>query len=141
MKRKTILIANYSQIGHYMYSEDTWSDSIIVENEKDLLWFCKNCHKESASKFNNYPFYGLFDFKYITFEKQNIIIDDNEEVFYGEKQISDPPNYFENVKKDYYIWYNNIKERLPRLRKARKKRLKEESERKKLKELSLKYNH
>jgi hypothetical protein len=75
--------------------------------------------------------------KYI--KKKNIIIDDNGEVFYGKKQDCDKPEYFENVKVSFNEWLQNIKLRLPKLREARDKRLKEQSERRKFEELSMKY--
>jgi hypothetical protein len=122
-----------------MYNEDTWDDSCSIETEKDLLSACKSWHKQSSSSFNDYPFGGLFTFNNLTFQKQNIIIDDNGEVFYGKKQDCNKPEYFENVKTLFNEWLQNIKHRLPRLREARDKRLKEESERRIFKELSIKY--
>jgi hypothetical protein len=47
--------------------------------------------------------------------------------------------YFENVKVSSNEWLGNIKVRLPKLREARDKRLKEQSERRKFEELSMKY--
>lgn len=139
MERKKIIIVNYSQEGHPMYNEDTWDDSCSIETENDLLSACKNWHKKSSSTFNNYPFGGLFSFNNLTFQEQNIIIDDNGEVFYGNKQDCDKPEYFENVKTLFDEWLQNIKHRLPKLREARDKRIKEESERRKLAELIGKY--
>lgn len=139
MERKERIIVNYSQKGHYMYNEDTWDDSREIVNKKDLLSACKSWHKNSSSTFNDFPFGGLFSFSNLSFQKQNIIVDDSGEVFYGEKQDCDPPEYFSTVRIEFDEWFNNIKERLPKLRKARDKRLKEQDERRKLEELSLKY--
>jgi hypothetical protein len=139
MERKIRIIVNYSQEGHYMYNEDTWDDSCTIENEKELLTACKSWHKQSSSSFSDYPFGGLFSFNNLTFQKQNIIIDNNGEIFYGKEQDCDKPEYFENVKKTFNEWLGNIKVRLPKLREARDKRLKEESERRKFEELSMKY--
>ena len=123
-----------------MYNEDTWDDRCTIENEKDLLLACKSWYKQSSSSFNNYPFGGLFSFNNLTFQMQNIIVDDNEEVFYGKKQDCDKPEYFEDVKVYFNEWLENVKVRLPKLREARYKRLKEQSERRKFEELSKKYN-
>jgi hypothetical protein len=139
MERKTNIIVNYYQKGHYMYNEDTWDDSCTIENEKDLFLTCKSWHIKSSSSFNDYPFGGLFSFNNLTFQKQNIIVDDNGEVFYGEKQDCDKPEYFEDVKVSFNEWLENLKVRLPKLREARDKRLKEQSERRKFEELSKKY--
>lgn len=139
MERKTRIIVNYSQKGHYMYNEDTWDDSCTIETENGLLSACKSWHKQSSSSFNDYPFGGLFSFNNLTFQKQNIIVDDNGEVFYGKKQDCDKPEYFENVKDSFNEWLQSIKVRLPKLREARDKRLKEQSERRKFEELSTKY--
>ena len=139
MERKTRIIVNYSQKGHYMYNEDTWDDSCVIENEKDLLSACKSWHKQSSSSFNDYPFGGLFSFNNITFQKQNIIVDENGEVFYGKKQDCEKPECFENVKVSFNEWLDNIKVRLPKLREVRDKRLKEQHERRKFEELSIKY--
>ncbi len=139
MERKTTLIVEYSQKGHYMYNEDTWCDSVIIENEKDLLIACKEWHKRSASNFNDYPFGGLFSFNNISFQKQNIIIDDNGELFYGKIEETNTPEYLESVKDKFNSWIKFIRERLPKLREARKKRLKDENERRKFEEISLKF--
>jgi hypothetical protein len=139
MERKERIIVNYSQDGHYMYQEDTWDDSSEIRNEKDLLEACKGWHKMSASKFNNYPYGGLFSFNNLAFEKQNIIIDETGEIFYGKLQECDKPDYFEKVKTEFNEWLNNIKTRLPKLREARDNRIKEEIERKKFEELSKKF--
>lgn len=139
MERKQKLIANYSQQGYYMYPEDTWDDSIVIENEKDLLLACKEWYKLSARGFNNYPFGGLFSIGYVSFETQNIIIDDNGEIFYGELKECGVPEYFDDVKEKFNEWLIFIKDRVPKLREARKKRLKEEEDRKKFEELSMKY--
>lgn len=138
MEKSKILIAKYSQKGHYHYPEDTWSDSCKINSAKDLLDACKEWHKMSAGNFQDYPFKGLFSFGNITFETQNIIIYDNE-IYYGEKSSTESPDYFEQVKKDYNDWYNYLKLRLPKLRELKNKRLKEEKERKLLSELSNKY--
>ena len=139
MERKQIIIVEYSQSGHYMYNEDTWNDSLVVETEKELLNACKEWHKTSASSFNNYPFCGLFSFNNLSFKKQNIIIDDSGEIFKGKKVDCEKPDYFEKVQLDFNTWIDNIRQRLPKLREARSKRLKEESERKEFEKLSLKY--
>ena len=139
MERKQRIIVNYSQIGHYMYNEDTWDDSCVIENEKELLNACKKWHKQSASSFNDYPYGGLFSFNNLSFKKQNIIVDDSGEVFKGKKKDCETPDYFENVKLDFNTWIDNIRQRLPKLKEAKSKRLKEESERKQLEKLSLKY--
>lgn len=140
MERKTRLIAKYSQRGHYMYPEDTWDDSCQIKNEKDLLYVMKDWHKQSASKFNDAPLGGLFSPNALTFEIEHIIVDDDGSIFYGKKEDCAKPDYFDSAKESFEKWYKAISERLPKLRQARSNRLKEESERKKLKELSEKYN-
>lgn len=55
------------------------------------------------------------------------------------KKDCETPDYFENVKLDFNTWIDNIRQRLPKLKEAKSKRLKEESERKQLEKLSLKY--
>ena len=139
MEHKVRFIANYSESGHYMYPEDTWDDTCVIKNEKDLLSVCKTWYKISASQFNDYPFHSLFNFSNITFTKQKIIIDDNGEIFYGKKEECEKPEYFDKVKDEFDTWIKNIKERLPKLREAINKRINEVSERKKLDELKLKY--
>jgi hypothetical protein len=141
MERKTRMLVNYSQEGHYMYPEDTWDDSCTISNKKDLLITCKEWHKMSSSKFNNYPLGGLFSFENISFQKQNLIIDDSGEVFYGEITDCDIPEYFEEVKSEFNQWLNFLKERVPKLREVRKNRIEKEKELKKLEELSLKYGN
>ena len=140
MKTIEKIIVKYSQEGHYMYPGDTWEEKRNIENKKDLLKFCKEMYKESGMGFNNYPFNSLFSFNSITFQKQKIIIDDKYNRFHGKKQDCVNPEYFNEVKLEFNKWLDAIKERLPRLREARKKRLKEEKEYQKFKELSLKYN-
>lgn len=139
MKKKKILIANYSQQGHYMYNEDTWSDKFRINSRKDFLDACKSWHKRSSSNFNDYPFGGLFSFQNISFQNQDIIIDDEGNKFYGKKYDCENPEYFNEVKDEFNKWIKAIKLRLPLLRKAREKRLKEESDFKKFKELSIKF--
>ncbi len=135
-----INIVNYSQTGHYMYPEDTWDDTCTFKNEKELLNACKEWYKMSARGFNNYPFISEFSFNNLTFEKQNIIIVDDE-VFNGKLQACGAPEYFDNVKFQFNEWLDNIKVRLPKLRVARDKRLQEEHELDLYKKLSIKYKN
>lgn len=138
MERKSILIANYSQEGHHSHNEDTWDESAVIENERELLNVMKSWHKKSASTFGNYPFGGLFSVNRITFQVQKII-DDNGDFYYSNKISCEPPTYLENVKQSFNEWFTSIKERLPKLREARDKRVQETAERKKLQELTEKY--
>ena len=115
MKREQILIVNYSQVGHYMYQEDTWDDSSTFNNEKELLQLCKEWHKSSASSFNDYPFGGLFSTNNLSFQTQDVITDESGEKFYGTKKDCSPPSYFKKVEEEYNIWRNFIKKRLRKL--------------------------
>lgn len=139
MEKKERFIVNYSQTGHAQYPEDTWSESSEITDQEDLLLACKSWYKWSASSFNNYPFNGLFHFNNLSFKKQNIIVDDSGEIFYGRKEKCDKPIFFDDVVREFNEWENNLKIRLPRLREVREKRLKDVSDRNKYKELSLKY--
>ena len=141
MERKELLIANYSQLGHCQFPEDTWEADGVFETKEDLLFLFKHWHRRSASNFSEYPFNGIFNPNWITFEKQTIIIDEDGKKYYGEKEECDPPHFLEEVKNEYKEWYKNIKERLPRLRKARDAKRKEIEEQKKLAELLDKYGH
>lgn len=141
MKREQILIVNYSQVGHYMYQEDTWDDSCVFGSEQDLLWLCKHWHKRSAGNFSGYPFGGLFSINKLSFQTQDIITDEFGEKFYGDKKDCLPPSYFKKVEEDYNIWYNFIKIRLPKLEKARKERLDRERELKTLETLKAKFEN
>jgi hypothetical protein len=139
MKKESRIILKYSQEGHYMYPEDTWDASFIISTEKELFKAIKELHKQSASNFNDYPFNHLFSFSNISFKIQSFIIDENGELYYGQEKECDPPIYYENAKASYKEWISAIKERLPKLRKARDNRLKEEQELMLLKTLSSKY--
>jgi hypothetical protein len=141
MTKKEIIIVNYSQVGFYEYPEDTWNDSSVIYSKNDLLYTCKWWYKESGRTFSNYPFGSIFSFDKLSFQKQTIIVDDNGEKFYGKKIDTDKPDYFDEVVIEFNDWLKNIKDRLPRLREARDKRIKRESELKKLKELTLKYQN
>jgi hypothetical protein len=140
MERRQIIIMNYSQSGHSSYNEDTWSDSRQIVTAEDMLVVCKYWHKESASTFNDYPYGGLFAFSNLSFEIQNIIIDDSGEVFKGNLVDCKAPDFIEQVQIDFNTWIDSIKERLPRLREARRIRLLKESELLQLKKLSEKYS-
>ena len=72
-------------------------------------------------------------------KKQNIIIDDSGEVFKGRKVDCENPDYLGKVRIDFDTWIANIRQRLPKLKEAKSKRLKEEFERKEFEKLSLKY--
>ena len=141
MKREQILIVNYSQVGHYMYQEDTWDDSSVINNERELLKLCKEWHKCSASTFSDYPFGGLFNIDNLSFQTQDIITDEFGEKFYGTKKDCPPPSYFKKVEDDYNNWYKNIKTRLPKLQKAREKRLDRERELKTFETLKAKFEN
>jgi hypothetical protein len=141
MKREQRLIVNYSQKGHYMYNEDTWDDSSFFSSENDLLKLCKHWHKRSAGTFSGYPFGGLFGFDNLSFQTQNIIIDESGEIFYGDRKDCPPPPYFKKVEDDYNTWINNIKTRLPKLEQARKDRLQKEHELKTFETLKAKFEN
>jgi hypothetical protein len=141
MKREQVLIANYSQKGHQYYPEDLWDDSMHFNNEKELLQLCKEWHKRSASTFGDYPFHGYFHPQRLSFQIQDVIIDDLGEKFYGAKKDCQPPSYFKKVEEDYKVWYDFIKARLPRLKQARKDRLNREKELKTFELLKAKFEN
>jgi hypothetical protein len=127
-KIRTRYVATYSQTGSREFPEDTWNTSMEIWSEDSLFDWMKRLHKSSAMSFNGYPFGGLFHPNYITFEKQEILINQGKSYF-GLKEACDRPEYFELATKRYEEWYAAIRERLPRLREAQAKRLKEEKER------------
>lgn len=130
--------AVYSQKGHYMYPEDTWSSKYIISNEKNLYNWMKQLHKRSASNFNNYPFCSLFTPENISFyEREELKY--NNKIFRTSYTSCSPPEYFDNVVKKYEEWYSYIEKRLPRLREVYKKRIKIESDIKLLNKLKEKY--
>jgi len=141
MKREQILIVNYSQEGHQYYPEDTWDDSSVFGSERDLLRLCKEWHKRSAGNFSDYPFGGLFDTELLSFQTQDVITDESGEKFYGTKKDCPPPSYFKKVEEDYQAWYAFVKVRLPKLQKARNKRLEMERELKTLETLKAKFEN
>jgi hypothetical protein len=104
MEKKTKIIGVYSQVGHYMYPEDTWSESCEIDSEKLLLNWMKDLHKTSARNFNDYPFGGLFYPSMISFESQEYFIDDNGQVYNGATTDTIKPDYFDKVALEYKEW-------------------------------------
>lgn len=128
MKKEIILIAKYSQEGSREFPEDTWKTSWKCEGEKHLYNKMKLLCKKSARSFNDYPFWGLFTPQNIHFFSQNIITDDDGNIYKGKLVKTARPDYFKAAEDKFKEWYSFLEKRLPKLIIAYEKREKEERE-------------
>lgn len=56
MEKNKIITVHYSQKGHYQYPEDTWSDSCIVSNEKELYKAFKEWYRQLSMYLDSFFF-------------------------------------------------------------------------------------
>jgi hypothetical protein len=116
-------MAVYAQQGHNQFPEDSWSDTAIIENEKDLYRAAIGWYKRSASSFNNYPFNGMFTFSAIYYIQREYVEDTaSGERFYSESTVECPPPPYATsaatMFKDYIAY---ISRRLRDLQEARRR--------------------
>ena len=137
MEKIEKLIAKYSVKGHYQYPEDSYSMEKYVSNVDELYQFMKEIHKRDAYNFNNFPLNGGCSKNCFVFYIQKSVIIDGEDV--GKKIKTEHPIYFDDAVKMYEIFMERLHSTLPNLRKAKEKRIKENSELETLKFLKSKY--
>ena len=133
MEKIEKLIAKYSVKGHYQYPEDSYSMEKYVSNVDELYQFMKEIHKRDAYNFNNFPLNGGCSKNCFVFYIQKSVIIDGEE-YVGKKIKTEHPIYFDDAVKMYEIFMERLN-----LRKAKEKRIKENSELETLKFLKSKY--
>lgn len=139
MEKGSRIIGIYEQTGYYMDPEDIWNAECIITSKKDLVNWMIDLNKKSASNFNDYPFVSLFHTDNISYLKQDYIIDDNGDIYYGVKTEIDNLEYHDEAAKEYHEWFAYIKLRLPKIRKMIEDKEKIEKEKKLLNILKNKY--
>ena len=138
MEKIEKLIAKYAVKGHYQYPEDSYSMEKDISNVDELYQFMKEIHKRDAYNFNNFPLNGGCSKNCFVFYIQKSVIIDGEE-YVGKKIKTEHPIYFDDAVKMYEIFIERLHSTLPNLRKAKEKRIKENSELETLKFLKSKY--
>jgi hypothetical protein len=136
MKEK--LIAEYSNVGHPQYPEDTWDWEREISNVNDLFQFMKDIHRTDAYHFNDFPLIGgcsMGGFKFVI--EKSIILDG--ETFVGNRKQVEQPTYFNEAKEMYEKFYKRLHTTLPNLRKAKAIRDKKNYELSQLEYLKSKY--
>ena len=125
---KKRLIAMYENRGHYMYPEDTWTKTRVINNEDELYDFMVEIHKADARTRNNFPFCGLCDVSNFTFFLERYVEIDGEMFLSKKTENTDIPDYFEKAFDRYHELIVRAKKTLPKLREANKKREQEEKD-------------
>ena len=139
MEIKQKLIAEYSQVGHWQYPEDTWKSERAINNVDELFQYMKDLHKRDAYSFNNFPLNGSCRMDCFSFSVEKWIEANGERFINPTRERVYKPEYFDDAAKMYKSFCDRMRTTLPNLRKARDKKQKEKQERAKLAELQSKY--
>lgn len=139
MEKKISITAYYDQYSS-MYPEDTWDMSRIIENENDLVEFMKECHLEDARHRNNYPLTSHWN-RWVKFYAEEYIIVDGKKYYTKQKQLIDPPDYYQSAKEKYKNWEIRLKDVFEKRKMLKRKISEEQRDRLEFERLKAKYNN
>lgn len=139
---KTQLFATYHNEGHYMYPEDTWTESRQIDCKEDLVQMFIDCYRHDAGTHNNYPFNGHISPSSTTFYVQEYVVV-NDKKFWNKEQIHliEGPDYFQDAIEEFELFLTRMKRTIPKLRKAKSIKDREEKERKQYERLKEKFEN
>lgn len=135
---KTKLVVVYSQVGHYMYNEDTWEEEAVIETENDLYEFMVQCLKHDAHNHNNYPLNGHLLGSFEFYEEQYIKYDGKLFTSPDRKEVQ-TPDMFDSAKARINLLKTRAGRTLPKMRELKRERENHQKEYIRYKELQKKY--
>jgi len=134
MQRKTLKIIKYSQVGHHEYPEDTWEEQHIWEDDTDILSFMQAIFMQDFRNLLG-PNYGrFFEIRFISFIRQNIIIEELE-TFYGQEREDNPPESFDSICLEFKTWSKTYARDREKIEREARAKAREDAELAKLAEL------